>query len=76
MKKVKEYVLTCPNALVNKEKGIVISTQFFYNTLQDAQEHKSLCDAWDKLNGNEPTSYIEEKYVDSFPVQAYCIRDL
>ncbi len=58
---MKEYVLNCPNALRNPKKGLIISTQFIYNTLADALKHKELCDIWDKEQGKEPTSYIEEK---------------
>lgn len=58
---MKEYVLNCPNALRNPKKGLVISTQFIYDTLSEALEHKALCDVWDREQGREPTSYIEEK---------------
>lgn len=53
-----EYVLTCPNALINKKKGLSITTQFFYKTYEAAAEHKKLCDEWDKSNGQDPKSYI------------------
>lgn len=58
---MKKYILNCPNALKNPKKGLTISTQFIYDTLEDALKHKKLCDIWDKEQGKEPTSYIEEK---------------
>lgn len=58
---MKEYVLHCPDALRNPKKGLIISTFFTYNKLEDALKHKELCDIWDKDQGREPTTYIEEK---------------
>lgn len=53
-----QYVLTCPNVVNKPEKGLVINTVFYYDNLEDALEHKALCDEWDKGFGKEPTSYI------------------
>lgn len=55
---ITEYVLTCPNAIVNKEKGLSLTTKFFYKTYTEAAEHKKLCDEWDISSGKKPKSYI------------------
>jgi len=57
---MKQYVLNCPNAITNSKKGLNISTQFSYNTRTEAEEHKTLCDAWAKDQGEEKHAYIEE----------------
>lgn len=57
---MKEYVLNCPNALRNPKRGLIISTQFFYDTLEEALAHKEMCDIWDRDHGREPRTYIEE----------------
>lgn len=53
-----EYTLVCPNALVVKKKGLTISTSFTYKSMEEALQHKELCDKWDKEQGKEPQSYI------------------
>lgn len=58
---MKEYILNCPNALRNSKKELTISTKFIYDTLADALKHKELCDIWDREQGKEPTTYIEER---------------
>lgn len=55
-----EYTLFCPNALVVKKKGLIISTSFTYKSMEEAQRHKAACDKWDMEQGHEPRSYIKE----------------
>lgn len=57
---MKEYVLNCPNALRNPKRGLTISTQFIYQSLEEALKHKEMCDNYDKAQGEEPKAYIEE----------------
>lgn len=57
---MKEYILTCPNALKVPAKGLVISTQFAYTDLDDALRHKAMCDDFDISQGVKPKSYIQE----------------
>lgn len=54
-----EYTLICPNALVVKNKGLTISTSFTYKSMEEAQQHKELCDRWDIEQGHAPRSYIQ-----------------
>ena len=56
-----EYTLVCPNAIVNKRKGLSISTYFTYSNKEEALEHKAACDQWDKETGRTPRSYILEE---------------
>ena len=52
------YTLVCPNALVNKNRGLSITTSFTYSTLEEARKHKKACDEWDIDKGEAPKSYI------------------
>lgn len=61
---MKLYTLVCPNALVDKENGRTITTTHSYHTLEEAENHKKLCDEWDMLSGGKPKSYIIEEHED------------
>lgn len=56
---MKKYAFSCPDALKNPKKGMTISTQFVYDTLSDALEHKKCCEEWDELTGKKHEIHIE-----------------
>lgn len=58
-----EYILICPNAAVNKETGVTLTTKFVYGTYEEAIEHKKACESWTKLKGEEDKSYIIKKEI-------------
>lgn len=56
-----QYTLVCPNALINKKRGLSITTSFTYESKKEALEHKKACDEWDNSLGRKPRSYIIEE---------------
>ena len=58
-----KYILICPNAAVDKETGVTLTTEFVYGTYEKAIEHKKACELWAKQTGEEDKSYIIQKEI-------------
>jgi len=55
---MKLYTLVCPNAFINQQTGASFTTTTSFFSLEEAEEQKKLCDAWDIDSGKKPQSYI------------------